>query len=52
MKKHAHGGGWNRRAMARALSLTRMTAPETDPQGSYTGRTPDGSPPIQDQDDL
>ena len=40
------------RAMERALELTKMTAAETDPQGSYTGRTADGSPPIQDADDL
>lgn len=52
MKKSKMLRGWNRRAMERALSVTRMTAPETDPQGSYTGRTPDGSRPIQDQDDL
>ena len=44
--------GKNVRAMERALALTRMTAPETDPQGSYTGRTVDGSRPIQDADDL
>lgn len=52
MKKNPHEVRWNRRAMERALSLTQMSSPETDPQGSYTGNPPDGERPIQDADDL
>lgn len=52
MQQKKRSSRWNARAMERALELTKMTAPETDPQGSYTGRTPDGSRPVQDADDL
>ena len=38
--------------MEKAMALTDLSNPKTDPQGSYTGQPVTGEKPVQDADDL
>ena len=43
----------NRKPMEKAMALTDLSSPETDPSGSYTGQPEDpAEKPVQDADDL
>ena len=46
-------GREKRDPMEKAMALTNLSSPETDPTGSYTGQPEDPrEKPVQDVDDL